>query len=744
MIGILFTGFSSFSQSIHSLNPERSKDAAYINAHQNRIANTDVSLISKSSASGLSATSTAPANIQKADPVNMPEDANTLRGGVINDNCNGATLLTVGATCNPVTGTVIGAGQSLPAISCNAFTGNANDDVWYRFVATNSSADISVQGDASFDAVIEFLTGTCGAQTSVGCADETVNGGEEVISITGMTVGTTYYIRVYDYDADVPATPTFTICVVSAPAGSTHDDCLSAITLSVGEGECNPTNGSVTNATASANPLCANDNGATADDDVWYNFIASNDTVLIDVLGGEGFDAVVEIFYGTDCNNLTSMGCIDGTLDGELESVVVTGLIPGETIWIRVYDWFSGVPTGTDFTICVFNPCSISIPNGATPEAETCGADLNGGCLMVTPAYQSISCNETVTGTLWADTAKRDFDWYQFTVTANTTATFTAAAELPFAIGILNISNCASPVILTNNAALLDGSPCSSINVSTALTPGTYAAVITVYDFDYYVCSANLYNQYWATLSMTTTTPTITAGGTTTFCQGGSVQLTSSSATSNTWTPGGATTQAITASTGGSYTVSVPDPNGCGPQTSAPTVVTANSLPATPTITANGPLTFCDPGSVDLTSSSATGNVWTPGGATTQTITANADGSYSVTVTDGNGCVSAASAATVVDEEICIGVNEVAMVNSLNIFPNPASESLNIEFTATEAICLEVRMTNTMGQLVYSDVKTTFSGTYKNTFSVSGFAIGNYNLQVITDKEMMNKKVIIK
>jgi subtilisin-like proprotein convertase family protein len=239
-----------------------------------------------------------------------------------------------------------------------------------------------------------------------------------------------------------------------------------------------------------------------------------------------------------------------------------------------------------------------------------------------------------------------------------------------------------------------------------------------------------------------TAAPVATISGTAEFCAGGSTTLTSSSATGNVWSPGGATTQSIPVSTANSYTVTV-TANGCS-ATSAATTVTENPLPATPSITAGGPTTFCDPGSVTLTSSSATGNVWTPGGATTQAITADATGSYTVTVTDGNGCVSAASAATDVTEEICIGVNEGALVNSLNIFPNPAAENLNIEFTSNEVTCLEVRMTNTMGQLVYSDVKTTFSGTYKNTFSVVGFATGNYNLQVITDTEMVNKKVIIK
>jgi hypothetical protein len=73
---------------------------------------------------------------------------------------------------------------------------------------------------------------------------------------------------------------------------------------------------------------------------------------------------------------------------------------------------------------------------------------------------------------------------------------------------------------------------------------------------------------------------------------------------------------------------------------------TVNSLPATPTITTGGPTTFCTGDNVVLTSSSATGNVWSTG-ATTPSITVTTAGTYTVTVTSG-GCTSAASAGTIV------------------------------------------------------------------------------------------------
>ncbi len=136
-------------------------------------------------------------------------------------------------------------------------------------------------------------------------------------------------------------------------------------------------------------------------------------------------------------------------------------------------------------------------------------------------------------------------------------------------------------------------------------------------------------------------TPTISAGGPLTFCQGGSVTLTSSALAGNTWSPGGQNTQSITVNTSGIYTVTV-GVSGCS-ATSLPVSVTVNPTPAVPIISPSGSVNFCQGGSVTLTSSSATGNLWSPGGQNTQSITVSNTGNYSVTVTGTNGCTSVSS-----------------------------------------------------------------------------------------------------
>ncbi len=166
----------------------------------------------------------------------------------------------------------------------------------------------------------------------------------------------------------------------------------------------------------------------------------------------------------------------------------------------------------------------------------------------------------------------------------------------------------------------------------TGLTAGTYAVTIV----DQNGCVLN----YSTTITQSTVfTPTITAGGPTTFCQGGSVVLTATAGASYLWS-NGATTQSITVSASGTFNVTVTTAEGCsGTSSSVPVLVNPNP---TPTATAIGPTTFCQGGSVQLTTGSFSSYLWSTG-ATTQNITVSTAGSYSVTVTNANGCVGASA-----------------------------------------------------------------------------------------------------
>lgn len=136
---------------------------------------------------------------------------------VANDECEGAIAITTGTSCTPQTFSNGCSSQSLPAVECGSIAGEANDDVWYSFTATSSDMSIGVQpsADGNMNPVIEIFTGSCGALTSLDCIDAGDQNVPEYLQASGLTAGTVYYFRVYDYRLQYSLLdPTYELCVV--------------------------------------------------------------------------------------------------------------------------------------------------------------------------------------------------------------------------------------------------------------------------------------------------------------------------------------------------------------------------------------------------------------------------------------------------------------------------------------------------------------------------------------------------
>ena len=138
-----------------------------------------------------------------------------------NDDCAGA--VSISPYTGAVNATTISATQSLPAILCNGFTGTANDDVWFKFTTLQSgTAIITVTGVGAFDCVVEGFSGTCGALTSIACADDVFSGTEQVETLTlaGLAAATTYYVRVYSWGSAENARGNFSIAASGPASGA--------------------------------------------------------------------------------------------------------------------------------------------------------------------------------------------------------------------------------------------------------------------------------------------------------------------------------------------------------------------------------------------------------------------------------------------------------------------------------------------------------------------------------------------
>jgi len=147
-----------------------------------------------------------------------------------------------------------------------------------------------------------------------------------------------------------------------------------------------------------------------------------------------------------------------------------------DTIYYIVVDGY--VASEGNYQIDMFvddncGPCEVTCPPGGVAEAEPCGDDANGGCNMAIPAFEPISNNQTVCGTIFADGGSRDTDWYELVLETECTVTWTGSAEFPVRIG-----------------------SCTRI-----AGPGTYWLFVSSQDFYDYPCGTD--NDYWAEVQTT-------------------------------------------------------------------------------------------------------------------------------------------------------------------------------------------------------------------------------------------------
>ncbi len=89
-----------------------------------------------------------------------------------------------------------------------------------------------------------------------------------------------------------------------------------------------------------------------------------------------------------------------------------------------------------------------------------------------------------------------------------------------------------------------------------------------------------------------------------------------------------------------------------------------------------------------------------------------------------------------------VGVKE-SHFDQFSIYPNPAHETLNINFSMEKANNVEVILTNLKGQKVYYEQMNTLNGNYNRSIDVSQLPKGVYLLSIISNKGKTNKKVII-
>ncbi len=319
---------------------------------------------------------------------------------------------------------------------------------------------------------------------------------------------------------------------------------------------------------------------------------------------------------------------------------------------------------------------SITVTQGGTYNVM----GSNGGCsvtspnvtVTVNPAPTAvISTNGSTTFCMGGsvDLTASSGDSYQWSNGA-TTQTVTASVAGSYSVtvtsnGCLATSNPVSVSTLTTGAVVTASGPTtfceggsvtlySSSNFGNLWNNGVETQSITVTQGGTYnvvvsngACQGTS-NPVTVTVIPTQNAPVITASGSTSFCQGGSVLLSTTGGTTYVWNNGD-TLSSIQVNQTGNYSVSMTDANGCQSPSSSVTTVTVNPTP-TPEISANGPTIFCQGGSVSLSAFGSGTYSWNNGSlGNAQTVTASASGTYTVTVTNQFGCAASASQSVTVN-----------------------------------------------------------------------------------------------
>ena len=301
-----------------------------------------------------------------------------------NDDCAGAYPVTVNPNllCGSTTaGTVQSATPSIQdPTSC---FGTENDDVWFSFVATSTSHSIDLLNVAgsTTDMYHSVWSGTCPTLTLVpgSCSDPNSS------TVVGLTIGNTYFIRVYTWSSAAGATSTFDVCVGTPPPPPTNVNCNIPDPICSGSpivftAQSNGTAASVVNPGNNYNCLFTSPNPS------WYYLeIASGGNLAIDITAGSDVDFAI---WGpfpnlatavANCNSYgVSQDCSYSA--SAIEQANVNGVVAGEVYVLLVTNFANTVQTitltdagtNTATTDCTIVPLSVELTdfNGVNVDNE--------------------------------------------------------------------------------------------------------------------------------------------------------------------------------------------------------------------------------------------------------------------------------------------------------------------------------------------------------------------------------------
>ncbi|MEN2401101.1 T9SS type A sorting domain-containing protein [Flavobacterium sp. MC2016-06] len=526
--------------------------------------------------------------------------------------------------------------------------------------SASAQSNVSCRGGSNGSATVNAAGGTGTYTYSWAPA------GGTAATATGLTAGT-YTATVTDANG-CNASQSFTItqpaAVLSALAGQINATCgptgQANVTVSGGTSPYtylwSPSGGTAATATGltagNYSVLITDDNGCTLTQNFTItqvtNITATASSTNVSCNGGANGTASVTNVLGGNAPYSYSWSPSGGT------AATATGLTAG-SYTVTITDNNSCSTTKT-FTIT--QPSVLAASAGSQTNVS-CNSGSNGSATVsVTGGAGAYTYSWAPSGGTAATASGLTAGTYTVTVTdanlCSTTQSFTITQPNAFVASVGSQTNVSCNTGSNGSATVTATGGTGAYTYSWAPTGGT-AASATGLTAGTYTVTVTDANGCTATQSFTITEPTFlvaTAGSQTNVsCNGGTNGSATVSVTGGTtaytysWAPSGGTAATATGLTAGTYTVTVTDANFCT-ATQSFTITEPNILVATAGSQTN---VSCNSGSNGSATVSVTGGTaaytysWAPAGGTAATATGLTAGTYTVTVTDANGCTATQS-----------------------------------------------------------------------------------------------------
>ncbi|EDM45507.1 CHU large protein; mannosidase-related protein [unidentified eubacterium SCB49] len=325
----------------------------------------------------------------------------------VNDLCEDALPISCGETLTGFTDNSTTTGA--PTGTCGTTSGAPGN--WYSFTGTGDIVTASLCSGTNYDTKIQIYSGNCNSLMCVDGNDDFCGLQSEVTFVSDPF--TNYFIYVYGFGSNVGTYGLELTCVTPSPPPP-NDECdLSAAAALVNlDDQCTLLNpGTIAGATSSN---VVNDCVGTANDDVWYSFVATTEIHTIELLNiaGGTTDLVHAVYEGPDCDNLTQLFCNDPN------DSFATDLVVGNTYFIRVWSWGTSALELTTFDLCIASFIPPTPPvNDECDGAIVAGVNTDDTCTVVTAGTVTGATDSGVTSSCPGNS--NDDVWFEFVATSN-------------------------------------------------------------------------------------------------------------------------------------------------------------------------------------------------------------------------------------------------------------------------------------------------------------------------------------